>query len=99
MTDSESECGPFKLVSYQKSAKKRTEQEESLEAKNQFKTSICIIYKKPTKHSTQVHIAANMNELISTMTKHNPMLSVLSFDHKLTYHPTNNKFLPNKDKF
>jgi len=51
------------------------DQEEPLEVEHQFKTSIHIIYNKPAKHSTQVHVAANMNELITTMTKHDPALS------------------------
>jgi len=100
MTDSESECGLFKLVSYQKSAKKpRTEQEERSEVEHQFETSIRIVFKKPATHGTNIHVAANVKEFITTMMKHDPALSILSFDHAVAYHPNNDEFPKKEDEF
>jgi len=91
---------PFQTGSYQKLAKKPwTDWEEPLEVEHQFETSIHIIYKKPAKCSTQVHAAVNVNELITTMTKHDPVLWVLSFDCKPAFHPTNDKYPPNEEEF
>jgi len=100
MTVSESKCGPFKLVSHQKSAKKpQTEQVEWSEVKHRFETSIQIIFKKPTKHGTEIHVAANVKEFIHTMMKFDPALSVISLDREVAYHPSNDKFPKLEDKF
>jgi len=93
MMDSEHKCEPFKLITYQKSAKKpRMELEELTEVQFQFETAVRIIYKKPAKHGTQVPIAANVKTFITTMMQHNLVLTIPTLDKPTIYHPINDVF-------
>jgi len=40
-----------------------------------------------------------MKEFLTTMTKFNPVLSAISFDHGMTYHPNNDEFPHKEEEF
>jgi len=100
MTDSVPDGNLYQLVSNQKHAKKAcTDHGEQKDGKTKTETLLHIVFKKPLKFGTDINIAANVKLLLDTMTKADPTINVLSFDHQVVFHPTKNDFPSSKDKF
>jgi len=61
--------------------------------------SLRITFKKPLKTSTEINVAVNVKMLLDTMMKANPSIAVLALDCQATFHPKNDTFPSNEDKF